>query len=331
MDQINLINHPNEHLQRQGFVHLAKVLDRQSCINLVDIIREKLQILALSHTCSIPDYFSAVNRWPLSCLLDTALYTKVITSIAAKVTEITGHVWQIFEADILYKSPYAALPTPCHQDIAYVAHRPYWLSTWVALTKVPITASPLQFLPASHHKPISPAVDFWQPDFIDTFRQSQEWQQQAVTLPVEQGDGFLFSSRIWHASDSHQSSEPRLALVVRWGDDAKMITDVPAPAKVNFGMWNCGEYTQKLLIEGLLKIFNYHATDCITAIQVWRSSLSLNTQPFICDNEKAGKALEQLQVLNEAYHQYNGGDGQGIVYSNVWYHFLLPLKSYLEK
>lgn len=321
-------------LQEKGFVQLYALLDAKFCEELYGIIRKRLSLLSQTHGCKNEDeYFSVINRWPLTSVLDTQSVSAIINSIRTKIEVILQEKesFEAFEIDVLYKSKVAALATPVHQDISYVWQKPYAFSTWIGLTEVKMKDSPLQFLPNSHRDTIRPAVDFWQPDFIDNIRLSSRWQQASMTIPTSPGDGFLFSSRILHASQAHYSEQERLAIVIRWGNKSSLKTAVPPPLKVPFGMWNCGKITEELLLKSLKKIYTYDASDMRTAISQWLNKLEKHSLPFSCNDKLAIEALKKLKILNDACQTYRGGDSQGIVYPQLWHAFLLPLKKLAYK
>lgn len=321
----------NQQLIENGFAVIPSLLSTNVCTELKNCIKQRLEKLLATHGSSEQLYFSAVNRWPLQALIDADWQQQLIYSISEQVADITGVKFEAFEVDVLYKSPYANSPTPCHQDVSYAFNKPYVLSTWLALTDVSIAESPLQFLPGSHQDEILPAIDFWRPDFIDEARQSINWQAQAVTMPMLTGAALIFSAKIWHASLDYQSVNERFALVIRWGNDESLLTKIPMPEETEFGMWNCGHYTQTLLAVGLKQIFDIKTLSYLDSIKVWQQKLRDSTVPFIVETEKTYLALEKLRVLNEAYEAYSAGDGQGVVYAEVWRELLCQLKIYLER
>lgn len=330
MATINSLLTIRDNLEQNGFAKISRLLNTDTCIQLKNHIKQRLQILIKAHNCSEQIYFSAVNRWPLTAFVNEAQQNELLTTIAKQVKKITGLTLYAFEVDVLYKSIWANLGTPCHQDIAYVAHKPYLFSTWLALTDVSLLESPLQFLPSSHQLPISPAVDFWQPNYVDNFRISSAWQTQAITIPAAIADAFIFSANIWHGSLAYQANTERFALVIRWGNESLPIPNIPSPEVNKFGMWNCGKYTQALLQRGLKIIFNIDHADYLEIIKAWQQQLTFQSLPFDCDKEKICFALEKLRILNEAYQTYRAGDGQGIVYAEVWGVLLNRLEIYLK-
>lgn len=315
-------------LNDDGYAIIDQFLDNHICHDLKQQIQFKLSELILKQGCTENLYFSAVNRWPLEALMNNNVCNEITNLIASKVRYLTNLELEAFEIDILYKSPYAHLATPCHQDIAYVPHKPYLFSTWIPLNDIALTESPLQFLPQSHIDPIQPAIDFWEPNFIDQFRQTSRWQQQAVTIPINVGNAIIFSSAIWHASLDYQGTTERFALVVRWGNDDFIDLKIPSPNKVNFGMWNCGEYTEKILSNSLQQLFNMSSKDYLHSIRLWQKQLENYQAPAEINYAEAYLALEKLRILNEAYLNYRGSDGQGIVYGSVWNNLLSFLKKY---
>jgi len=309
-----------------GFLTIPAVLESKICEDILNCINKRIRQLIIFHQCSESLYFSAVNRWPLLSLVDSQVYENIVTSLTECISSNFEGEWQVFEVDVLYKSAYAPLATVCHQDISYAFKKPYSLSIWLALTDS--GESSLRFLPGSHTMPIEPAVDFWKPDFVDTFVQSLFWQEKSVRVPIQSGDALVFSSKIWHGSDVHWGENDRVALVIRFRNAQEIYPHIPFPEKVPFGLWNCGEYTQAVLEKALKYFFDYQPIDYDDAIRQWRNYLP--SKKIACLHLKnADLALEKLQVLNQASVMYGGGDSQGIVYPDVWKALLNPLNNYL--
>lgn len=318
-----------QRFQQDGFICLKRVLSPKVCQQLTKIIHQQLANLPLMHNSSPATYFAAVNRWPAYQLLGNAVLLELIEHLQPTLCEILQLPLTPYEIDIIYKSPYTKQATPCHQDIAYTFNRPYYASTWLALSDVTLADSPLQFLPKSHHLPIQPAIDFWQPDFIDEFRQSTRWRENAKLTLTACGDAWLFSSKIWHASLPHHSAQTRLAIVIRWGNETLDYGRIPQPRSVPFGMWSCGPYTEKLLNKGYQLIANEKFNELVVLIKAWQLLIQQSELPFIRIQTQCINALEKLRILHEAYLQYQGGDGQGIVYAQLWHCMLKYLKDYL--
>jgi hypothetical protein len=312
-------------LQRDGFICMPQVIDPVLCNSLLKQIRLQLARFIIDHhqINSKKEYFSAVNRWPLDKLIDKTTLENLLLLIREKLSPYINQSYELYEADVLYKSPIASLPTPCHQDISYVRQKPYSFSIWIALTEVTENDSALQFLPGSHQGTIAPAVDFWQPDYVDNMRNSAQWLSEAKTCPASAGDGLLFSSRLWHASLTQKLPRERFAIVLRWGNLEMRVDHIPVPIAVPFGMWNCGELTYQYLLKGLKHLGFNNITSLEEMIDQWQLLIAQNEAPFVMPNNEAAKALTQLKILHIAYYAYRGGDGQGIVYPMLWLEFYI--------
>lgn len=327
----NTLRKHNLHFEQAGFTSIAKGLPPALCKQFLSQIQQRLAELITRHRCTDSEYFATVNRWPATALLDSSTLSQLIRRIQPIILNNIKLPLAPYEIDILYKSPLANLPTPCHQDIAYAFKQPYFASTWIALTEVGLLDSPLQFLPGSHHLPVSPAVDFWQPGYIDIYRDAVVWKDYAEVLPASCGDVILFSSRIWHASLAHSSLDTRLAIVIRWGNSDLVYPQIPKPRIAPFGMWNCGEYTAALLKAGFETITQQKHDSFMALIEAWQHLIQNKQVPFEYAENQALAALAQLRILHEAYSYYKGSDGQGIVYAGLWHSLLKYLRGYLQR
>jgi len=221
------------------------------------------------------------------------------------------------KVNLIFKSPYATHPVPCHQDIAYSGNNACQFSLWLDLQDVSLEDGCLEFLPGSQLGTIEPAIDFWQPNFKDKMRSSSLWQQNYVALPVKAGDIIAFDSRVWHRSAVNKSNCYRFALVSRWSSlDYVPPINIPEKQNVEFEMWNCRELTTQLLRQGLFYCFNTNAADDLEEIiSVWREKLSKKVKlAFTIDYYLAHKSLNDLLILHRATQLHNGGDAHGIVY-----------------
>jgi len=69
-----------------------------------------------------------------------------------------------------------------------------------------------------------------------------------------------------------------------------------------------------------------------TTVQIWQAKLYQREKiPFAIDRIEAQKALNDLLILHQAAQRHNGGDAQGLVYPNLWTHFLEPLSKWLNR
>lgn len=317
-------------MEKNGFLVLTDVLNQSYCDLLLMEIKYSLEKLIISHQIAPENYFNVVNRWPLSKLISTKEYNTLLQQVKNRVEETINGSVAAFEADVIYKSIHAPAPTPWHQDISYAWKRPYLCSTWIPLTDVTAADSSLLFQPGSHHYPILPAVDFWAPDYEDPKRASAEWNHRVKQCVVNTGDGILFSSRVWHASQAHQFRNARFAIVLRWGNKQSLSISIPLPIKNEFGLWTCGDTTQQLLKKGWRYLHHEEITGANALLTKWIKYIETHFVTFIKNPMEALDALRNVQLLNHASNQYNGGDGQGIIYKTLWSTLLLPLSNHLD-
>jgi hypothetical protein len=253
--------------------------------------------------------------------------------LKTKLSQIMGEAVQLIKINLISKSRYATNVVPCHQDLAYAADQPYDFSLWLPLQEVTSQEGVLEILPQSHLGPIEPAIDFWQPHFIDERGLSSHWKKNAIAIPLTLGQGILFDSRTWHRSAEHLSHRLRLVMVTRWRFKSSPLThEIPDKHHVPFGMWTCGAYTEQLLQKGLAVCF--HETLALPlerCIQSWQEKLPAAVIPFKVDIPKVQRALYQLFILHQGSRLHNGGDAHGIVYPQLWHCFLRPLSEWLEK
>ena len=125
--------------------------------------------------------------------------------------------------------------------------------------------------------------------------------------------------------------------MTRWRRaDYRPPIDIPEKIPAYFGMWTCSSLTASLLHQGLADIFHDVDEEVIydldTSIQIWQQKILQHEKlPFVIDLAQVQQALSNLSILHQAAERHNGGDAQGIVYPNVWAHFLKPLSEWLNR
>ncbi len=323
-----------KYFQEYGFWVLNKVYPRKQIKSVCQRIMIDIKKCANELNCSLEDYLTNVSRWLNPSPITASIDQLVETSLKQIASDFIGEEVNLSKFSIISKSAYANTPVPCHQDIAYSKEAPYEFSLWLPLDKVTLEGGVLQLLPGSHLSEIEPAVDFWQPDFIDNMYLSPYWQQNFISLPVRAGDAIVFDSRIWHRSAANRSGRNRFAIVTRWSQiNYSPSCKIPEKIPANFGMWTCGALTESILRQGLSECFQLKITsDLENYIRLWQEKLNKVKQlPFLIEVEQAQQALNNLWILHKAVQLHNGGDAQGVVYSNLWRSLLEPLSRWLEK
>ncbi len=323
-----------KYFQEHGFLVLNNVYPKEQIKSISQKVIIDIQKCADELNCPIEDYLAGVSRWLNPSPVTESIDEFVQTSLKQIAGNFIKEDVKLSKFNIISKSAYASGPVPCHQDIAYSKEAPYEFSIWLPLDDVSLKEGVLELLPNSHLGKIEPAIDFWQPDFIDTMYLSSYWQQNFVSLPVQVGDAIVFDSRIWHRSAANTSGRNRFSLVTRWSRvDYIPTCKIPDKIPANFGMWTCGALTESILKQGLRHCFQLNiTTDLENYIQLWQEKLAEEKQlPFFIEMGQTQKALRSLWILHKSAQMHNGGDAQGIVYPNVWRHFLNPLSAWLSK
>lgn len=104
--------------------------------------------------------------------------------------------------------------TGWHRDSRYWHfQRPELVSVWLALRDERIENGCLLVLPGSHRWTIAPeqldAAQFLRADYAP----NQALLEQALAVPLKQGDVLLFSSNLFHAAGCNQTAETKFSLV----------------------------------------------------------------------------------------------------------------------
>ena len=223
----------------QGFGIMPAVCTRQQAAELLAAIQKAITFCVTDLACTRSDYLSAVSRWVMPSPLTKPLGAFVSGSLRPYLAKQIGRPVSLVKMNVISKTRYAAMPIPCHQDIAYSPHSPYEFTLWLALNDVPLDAGALQFLPGTHLEEIVEAVDFWQPNYVDSMANTDRWQKHHRSFPVKAGDGILFDARIWHGSHANRSGQERFALVTRWRSEGYQPPMIPPIQPTGFGMWTC--------------------------------------------------------------------------------------------
>ena len=214
---------------------------------------------------------------------------------------------------------------PFHKDIAYSKSDPYHFSLWLSFNDVYNNSAPLQVIRRSHNNPIEPAIDFWSPMYDKKYDYNN---MESEILTVQAGDAIIFDSRICHGSDKNYSGNDRFAYVTRWKIHGKNFPTIPNIKPLPFGMFNCGDLTDKILRESI-KLYNLEQNyDVLSRDEIiikWIDFLNNNPDLQAVGLSNSKEDLKKLLILNKACELHDAGNISGLVYKNLWYSILADL------
>lgn len=316
-------------LETHGFSVIKNFLSIDEADYFLYLIKTNINKVAKDIDVETKDYLSCTGRWgsnsPITLnvsnilenrikkYLEESLQSKIIckkTNVICKTSDITD-------------------PIPFHQDISYSVSDPYHFSMWLSLNNVGIDSAPLEIVKNSHNKKIQPAADFWSPYFVDQYHTKNYYTKQ---ITVNAGDAIIFDSKLWHGSGKNNSGKDRFAYVTRWIIEGKDFPQIPPIQKSNFGMFNCGELTYKILEQSLLLIDSKQkkTSNKEDLIKNWIDILTQNPDILGINNKTAIKDLKKLDILNKACDLHDAGNISGLVYKNLWRSLLSILNNKIK-
>jgi ectoine hydroxylase-related dioxygenase (phytanoyl-CoA dioxygenase family) len=318
-----------ESLEKDGFAVIPNLISNDKVVKCLDFIKSSINKAAAEVKVTTKDYLSCTGRWATSSpitvetseILDAAIKSYFEQKLTAKLL--------LKKSNVICKTAAITDPVPFHQDISYSPNDPYHFSVWLSLNDVDINSAPIQVVRNSHHNKIEPAVDFWDPYFVDTYNNSKDIK----SITVNAGDAIVFDSKLFHGSDKNCSNKDRFAYVTRWSIEGRNFPKIPKIKTSNFGMFNCGELTNKKL-NNSLKLFNQdsHIIKNKEALRMlWIDILNKKDNNIReVNNSLAIKDLRKLDILNKACDLHDAGNISGLVYKNLWFSLLSSLNSKIQ-
>lgn len=305
----------------EGALYLPQMILPQQAEEFKRIVESAIVNCAQDLNVTLDQYLSAVSRWMDPSPVTAAFPEFIQKDLKCLLEDLFSTDLELKKFNIICKSPYARDTIPCHQDIAYSKDDPYEFSLWLALTDVSANDGALEVLTRSQMDEILPAIDFWDPEFQDEVRNSVRWQQEKKSYSMSQGDAVVFDSRVWHGSGLNTSNNIRIALVTRWKTlgFTGFAQTIPEKKPSKFGMWSCGEKTFKDLKTFMDNPSAEYTADFINSVI---NRIESNNEEFNFDKVLAIKALRKLVILHQGSLRHNGGDALGVVYAELWKHFL---------
>lgn len=121
---------------------------------------------------------------------------------------------QVHHNCIMTKQPRFSSITGWHRDSRYWQfQRAELVSAWLALRNETVENGCLLVMPGSHLWTIQPdqldAAQFLRADLV----QNQALLQQAIAVPLQQGDTLLFHSNLFHAAGCNQTAHSKFSMV----------------------------------------------------------------------------------------------------------------------
>ena len=153
----------------------------------------------------------AVARSPL--LADWASGAQLTAALRQLLGEGAA-LSQVHHNCIMTKQPRFSSITGWHRDSRYWQfQRAELISAWLALRDETVENGCLLVLPGSHRWTIQPeqldAAQFLRADLA----QNQALLQQAIAVPLKQGDALLFHSNLFHAAGCNQTAQTKFSMV----------------------------------------------------------------------------------------------------------------------
>ncbi len=316
--------------QKHGVVCYSQFVSRNMLIKYHDCLRDIVTSYVSELNCTQKEYLTSVSRWASPSKMTDIFDGLVNDVIKLKLESLFNKSIDLVKHNVICKNQYSNQPIPCHQDISYPQKTSYDFSCWLSLSDINHDDGALKCLPEEQFSTIDPAVDFWDPDFLDKKARSREWFKKAVTFPVKIGDAILFKSIIWHASLKNTSGNFRYALVTRWKiQDKENMYQIPEKVDAKFGMWTCRKKTE-VILHALLVYYGVNP-DVDFAGMLQQVIVLLPKLNWLSNSPESESALKQVMILHIAAEKHNGGDSQGNIYQNLWHLFLKQVESYLSK
>lgn len=316
-----------EEFEANGFVIVKGVIPLFLIHKVKTIVFKNIKKCARELNVSEDQYLSSVSRWVHPSPVTSNIPNFLLNTLENTIKSIVRDTPHLQKLNIICKNAYCTGSVPLHQDISYSSQDPYQLSAWLSLHEITENSGPLEVIPKSHLGAISPAVDFWSPEYHSDLSLNKNLKK----LFLSPGDVVFFDSRLWHGSAAKKDLEPRYALVTRWSDKNWQPCQIIPPVSPKFfGMWTSGKMTQEILMKGAELFFNKKANDFIKLVELWIEALNIYTFPFHVNTEKAIENLTKIKILHLAYIKHKGGDATGTLYKNLWKNLLCSLYEHVK-
>jgi len=170
-------------------------------------------------------FLQIVNAWQQADVFRSLTLNPRLTATAGELAGVSLRLWH---DQILVKRPQDSLPTEFHQD------QPYWphsgsmhsITSWIALTDVPVERGCMSFIPGTHRWDRLPEQDLAHADSLFEICPEMEWMER-VTVPLRKGDCTFHHGRCAHMAGANRSDGPRIGFAVIFIDAGTRYSGAP--------------------------------------------------------------------------------------------------------
>lgn len=312
-------------LTRDGFQIVKNFITQNEVDICLSQIKQDIKKASKEIEVNTEEYLSATGRWGPNSFITQNISKILLDRVKSSIEHILNVKIEYKKSNIICKTHILTDRIAFHQDISYSKNDPYHFSLWLSFNDVHSNSAPLQVIKGSHNEPIEPAIDFWSPMYDKKYDYNDI---ESEILTVNASDAIIFDARIWHGSDNNYSGNDRFAYVTRWKIHGKNFPTIPNIKPLPFGMFNCGDLTDKILRESI-KLYNseqyYSSLSREEIIIKWIEFLENNPDFQVVNQNNSKKDLEKLMILNRACELHDAGNISGLVYKNLWYSMLEAL------
>lgn len=306
----------------KGFVVIEEFISNAEKVKCLSQVKNDIAKASKEINVSVDKYLSSTGRWSTESFITKNISNILLNNIKSKLENILDQELECKKCNVICKTAALTDQIPFHQDISYSPNDPYHFSLWISFNDVPRNSAPLEVVTGSHKNEILPAEDFWSPTYKAKYDYSS---RDSEILEVQASDAIMFDSRIWHGSDRNNSGNDRFAYVTRWKIKNKNFPKIPEIKPDSFGMFNCGELTEKILRESIALYKTNQDYDKFSKEEIileWRDFLTKNSGFEDINPITAIVDLKKLYILNRAYDLHDAGNISGLVYKNLWFSLL---------
>lgn len=213
-----LSNEAVSRYREQGFLHVAQVLSEDE---VKEFLADSLHQLDREEKVSwdrddgnVMDWVTYADR-KSDAMRRLALHPR-ITAIAE---QLAGAPLRMFKSEILRKGTTRSAVTPIHADAPAIPFkgRSIGLTTWVALTNVPVERGCMTFIPGSHLRPETPTTAEEAKQTLFTCPPGLMYEPR-VTVPLRAGDCTFHHQQVMHLAGANLTDEARISLATVYMD-----------------------------------------------------------------------------------------------------------------